>query len=360
MIKSADNLSISLFKRTGRKNYYAEWTCPTTGKKLSRSTGESDKRKSEKARDRLVQQIMNDAYGATEHTTWDMFFEDFQAARFPDIKETSQREILATNNKVLKIISPATPASMRSQQVMHFRQALTKLGLTPNTVNKHLRNIKTLLRFAKQHGYIQDLPAIEMIKKAKASKGRPLTKAEVAQMLEIAGSKDEKLQELIEGLSHSGLRIGEACQLTWEQGAFSVVKNSSGRMLYSIDSEAQKSGKDESVPLTPRFAQWLNERFPDATRRTGGHVFVLCDHFSEDVIGRKISAIGKGAGIKVSANKCASAHDLRRTCASKLAMEYMPAVLKALMRHADIGTTMKYYANSNLENVLDVIYPEGS
>ena len=41
-------------------------------------------------------------------------------------------------------------------------------------------------------------------------------------------------------------------------------------------------------------------------------------------------------------------------------MEYMPAVLKALMRHADIGTTMKYYANSNLENVLDAIYPEGT
>ena len=48
---------------------------------------------------------------------------------------------------------------------------------------------------------------------------------------------------------------------------------------------------------------------------------------------------------------CASAHDLRRSFDTRWAKRAMPAVLKRLMRHADISTTMGYYVDLDAGDV---------
>ena len=45
--------------------------------------------------------------------------------------------------------------------------------------------------------------------------------------------------------------------------------------------------------------------------------------------------------------KWASAHDLRRAFGTRWAKRVMPAVLKELMRHADIATTMQFYVDQD-------------
>ena len=54
--------------------------------------------------------------------------------------------------------------------------------------------------------------------------------------------------------------------------------------------------------------------------------------------------------------KFASAHDLRRAFGFRWAMRVMPAVLKDLMRHEDIGTTMKYYVGQDADAMADTIW----
>jgi len=74
-------------------------------------------------------------------------------------------------------------------------------------------------------------------------------------------------------------------------------------------------------------------------------------------VGKIVSDIGKAAGVVVERTekpdpetgepteriKYASAHDLRRSFGTRWAKRVMPAILRTLMRHGSIQTTMAYY-----------------
>jgi hypothetical protein len=57
-----------------------------------------------------------------------------------------------------------------------------------------------------------------------------------------------------------------------------------------------------------------------------------------------------------AAGKFASAHDLRRTFGTRWAKLVMPAVLKRLMRHSAIQTTMTYYVDLDSAEVADQLW----
>ena len=68
-----------------------------------------------------------------------------------------------------------------------------------------------------------------------------------------------------------------------------------------------------------------------------------------------MSLIGKTAGVLVNKadGKYASAHDLPRAFGTRWSKRVMPAVLRRLMRHASIGTTMGYYVDLDSANMAD-------
>jgi integrase len=70
-------------------------------------------------------------------------------------------------------------------------------------------------------------------------------------------------------------------------------------------------------------------------------------------------SVGKTARIKVDERegreKFASAHDLRRAFGTRWSRIVLAPVLKELMRHADIGTTMKYYVGIQARETIDTI-----
>ena len=63
-----------------------------------------------------------------------------------------------------------------------------------------------------------------------------------------------------------------------------------------------------------------------------------------DQIRAAISAIDKAANVVIdkAAGQYATAHDLRRSFGSRWAKRVMSAVLKDLMRHSSVSTTMSY------------------
>ena len=69
-----------------------------------------------------------------------------------------------------------------------------------------------------------------------------------------------------------------------------------------------------------------------------------------------ISKFGEKAGIKMPGSKDhATAHDLRRSFASRWAVRVVPLVLMQMMRHESIETTMKYYAEVDADALAEVI-----
>jgi len=76
------------------------------------------------------------------------------------------------------------------------------------------------------------------------------------------------------------------------------------------------------------------------------------EQLSVDCVSRTIAQIGKEANVVVTKEnestgiraKFASAHDLRRGCATRLMNSGVSAeTLKVIMRHADFATTEKHY-----------------
>lgn len=195
-------------------------------------------------------------------------------------------------------------------------------------------------------------------------KGRPITAEEFDRMLavlpKVRPDDAPAWIHYLTGLWLSGLRREESIALSWEEDAPFHADLTGRRPAFRIYGEAQKSGRDEVLPMTPDFAQFLTET-PEAERH--GLVFKMPalttgKPMTAQEVGRVVSAIGKAAGAVVDklAGKFASCHDLRRSFGTRWAKRVMPAVLRRLMRHSTVQTTMTYYVEIDAADVADELW----
>jgi integrase len=182
--------------------------------------------------------------------------------------------------------------------------------------------------------------------------GGPITQEEFERMLkaaEVVRPNDSGIWKgLLEGLWLSGLRLGEALELSWDVDAGISVDLTGKYPCFVMAAESENGFRDRRLPITPGFAAVLI-----ATRSEDqvGKVFSVAKDFGLDRVSRVISKIGEKAGVVVDKEqeKYASAHDLCRAFGTRWATRVTPAVLQQLMRHASIETTLKFYVEQNAD-----------
>jgi integrase len=134
--------------------------------------------------------------------------------------------------------------------------------------------------------------------------------------------------------------------------------------MLKIPSELEKGNRDRLLPMSPEFAEFLEET--PADKRTG-YVFNPMSRrpprsrLTHVRISILVTEIGKRAGIKVKTStagkvKYASCHDLRRSFCLRWASRVMPQVLMELARHEDIQTTLAYYVGRNAQTTAAVLW----
>jgi integrase len=154
------------------------------------------------------------------------------------------------------------------------------------------------------------------------------------------------------------LTTGRSARAVVGDGEPISVCTSGKYLALRIRAEAEKAHTDRLLPIAPEFAEFLLA-MPEAERR--GLVFGIYgvgeSPLSTKRASRYISAIGKAANVVIdkAADQYATAHDLRRSFGSRWAKRVMPAILKDLMRHSSIATTMSYYVNQTAEDVGDAL-----
>ena len=121
--------------------------------------------------------------------------------------------------------------------------------------------------------------------------------------------------------------------------------------MLAIPTACQKGRRDTLTPITPNFHAMLMETSPD---QRSDKVFPVPSRdgeplSDESLVGRVISAIGEAAGVVVDKNAGKVASALRRSFGCRWAPKVMPVVLKDLMRHRNIQTTMRYYTGQNAQ-----------
>ena len=78
---------------------------------------------------------------------------------------------------------------------------------------------------------------------------------------------------------------------------------------------------------------------------------------SLDSVKRQLKAIGEASGIVVNGEngKHVTAHDLRRAFGTRWALRVHPLVLKKLMRHETLDTTLRFYVDLDDSQISEAI-----
>ncbi len=377
----ADEINVNVIRRKGRKFFYLRYKCPITGERVEKSSGEQTEKE---ARRRAAewQAELRAGGGGKVSVRWEEFRSGYECATDISLRAGTSSKIASMCNVVETYMKPDTVRRINSQWLTKFQTRLLENGLSPATVESHCRHLKAALNWGKEQGIIHSVPQFPRLKQARAAKvmkGRPITGEEFDRMLEavdtdfpiVATWKLERIQRvqlqrnsmkfLIRGLWLSGLRLGEALCLTWDQWADGIRVDIAGDHVYLlIPAESEKGGRDRVYPTTPDFAEFLRA-VPEEQR--SGFVFNpmmpkgMCRRL--DTVSKRIMRIGRLAQVKVDQRGgetiWASAHDLRRAFASRWCMRVPSMVLKELMRHASLSTTEKFYVGQNAQQTAQLL-----
>jgi integrase len=361
-----DEIKVHVVKYPDRDNLVMRYVDPFTGRQVQRSTKTTKRGEAIKAAGKWESELREGRYKKQCFMIWEEFVENYQDEKLASLAEATGEAAFSAFNHVTRTINPQRLAEMTTSRVADFQLHLRREGMKETTIATHLRQLKAALSWAVRRGYLRNMPAIEMPQRAKgvtqSMRGRPITGEELDRMIAKVPDKRKrepgKWQRLLRGLNLSGLRLGEALALSWDDGEPISVSMAGKYPALRIQAVAQKNHTDQLLPLSPEFSEFLLA-VPEAERR--GLVFGIYGEpgipLSTKRASRYISAIGKAANVVVdkAAGQYATAHDLRRSFGSRWAKRVMPAILKDLMRHSSIATTMAYYVSQSAEDVGDAL-----
>ena len=350
-----------------RKFLVLQYVDPVTGKRKTKSAKTANRKQAEKLAIEWQTELRHGLYKEPSKLTWSEFIERYDSEYMQtEMRKSSQERVHSTFSVIRDLMSPQRLQQITSQWVTQFRLKASD-GRESDTVNLHLRNLKAALNWAKSQKMVAEVPEIKQSKKTKSSKqmkGRPITAEDLTS---IGKEWAPAWQLFLKGLWWSGLRLSEAVNLTWDEWVDGIrVSVSGGYVLLVIACEDEKGGKERVYPVAPEFAEMLLA-IPEEQRT--GFVFELPQTggkraSSVSSISRKISEVGQLANVKVNqteksgetVTKFASSHDLRRAFGVRWSRRIFPAELMELMRHEDIGTTMKYYVGQQAELTAKKLY----
>ena len=340
-----------------------------TGKTISENkTGESSNRKAHKLAAAMEADLNAGKVKAGKSVTWDVFRDAYEDAEVVEMRDSTQVTTIGQLNNFENVMAPRNLKQITFEWLERYRELRKARGIADATIQGDFRALKAALSWAKRKGFIAQLPNFPSSgnkkgrrgsRKSRKGRGKPLSETQFAKMRKAARTLEntdgESLDWLLQVLWWSGLRLEEALKLTWDEWGEGIVVDLSdeyGILIFEYGD--QKNGEDDDAcTMAPQF-QDLLETVPEDDREgyvvnvklSGGKV---CRH--RPTVGKRISAAGEKAGIRVSPVKHASAHDLRRSFGLRWAMEVPSLVLKDMMRHATVQTTEQYYVSTNAQEL---------
>lgn len=321
-----------------------------------KSTKETQRRAAERVAAQIVAGLV---VVEARRMTWKTFRARYEADHLSTLSRPGCFKSAA--NKLESMVTLTYLDELDAPAMKQWRHKMLTKGMPSTTVSSYLKHVRASLGWAEECGYIKHAPRVRTGSTSKM-KGRALTGEEFDKLIlntvKVVGRKrDAQWKRLLWGLWHLGLRLQEALDFSWDDDEFITPYrlNSSTPMLrYPV--MAHKNRKDQLVPITPEAATFLRSIQPNEPT---GRVFPVMGGRKPmtvaDRVSREISKIGKKALVVTSGNSAkkrhATAHDLRRSFAKRLAPKLNSVQLQLMMRHADSKTTRVHYAEVDAEQL---------
>lgn len=340
------------------------WIDPLSGREREQVLG---KELSDRDRERAILQKEQELESGVMTTNprrllWTKFLEEVERSYFPRLAPSTCQNYRSTLNVLAKHVKVTRPVDLTARRIEYFIAQLRNEKASTATIRHHLRQLKAVLRWGKRKGLLQSIPEIEMPKLEAGetvAKGRPLTEEEFAKMVAAVPesikveSRRASWEFFLRGLWLSGLRLGEAIALSWDDRTTVNVVTVGETPFLHFPASSHKSRREEWIPLTRDFWELL-QQVPAVERL--GYVFKLggFGHRKRDLsdISAIVQTIGKASKVVVKEHaisgrtKYATAHDLRRSFGYRWSSRLPISDLRQLCRHRNVSTTLDYYAMS--------------
>ncbi len=246
-------------------------------------------------------------------------------------------KILTPFIKWLKENGLSSPKDIEAKHIRLYLANLAKRGLSSSYVHCNARNIKTLIIFCLNEGYINQPIRFEMPRLAK----KALPYLTVEQLHKVfLGCTTPRDKALILLMTDTGLRRAEICDLTWND-----INLKTGIVLC----RKGKGNKARTVVIGVKTRRALLAYSHDIHHETKDAVFQTKagTRLTDNGLRSLLIRIGNNAGIHLSP------HMLRRTFATLALKAGMSIVhIQGLLGHASIEQT-RSYIQSITEDVIE-------
>ena len=137
---------------------------------------------------------------------------------------------------------------------------------SPNTVNSLMGAVMAFIRFCHSRGWVTAVPKLERLEADEVMKGRPVTEAELQQMLDATESvvgkgSTESWKLALRVLWESGFRIGDLMDFSWNDSRHihPLWPTQKGQFPTVMVPSSQKNGRVQEIPMLPGLAELLEQ-----------------------------------------------------------------------------------------------------
>jgi integrase len=321
-------ITVWLVNDADRPNYRLQWLVPGTRKRRSKSARTADPGLAERRRQELEYELNHGLHAEPVRMTWGEFSELYAAEKMADRRPKTGKRWAETSASLVRLAAPRSLAAVDAALVGRYAAGMRRDGLAKATVAGRLAYLRAALRWAARRGLIPAAPAVEMPTLPRTYPVQTVSHEGFLRLLAACPSGGWRL--LVHTAWHTGMRRGELLALEWgPEGGRPWVDLRAGRVL--IPAAWCKADADSWLPLHPDLLAVLSAAWPGP-----GPVCDVGVGYHE--AGPRFRAIARAAGLSVTM------HDLRRSFGTRYAALVPAQVLQRLMRHANISTTMRYYA----------------
>jgi len=339
--KPTNGISVWVTRVKGRKNLILQYFDPITNKRKSVSANTDNEDAAQIEAGILEEKLNTGAYTPASKISWKQFREIYENEKLSGDGEKNRSKAATVFDLFETVVSAKTADGINERTVSAFITAMRKRGLKPTTIKGYLTYLKAALRWAHDQKIIRTVPTFTMPKipkgtnRAKIQKASRMTGENLDRMIEVCPNRGWQL--LLAFAWHCGMRREEVVRIRGEhidldRHTVSIPKNKAG----DISAKAV---------LTPELDAFLRQRFPDGipdgplVRGLPENLSLVSLRFVSDV-SKKALVVGN------SREGYATLHDLRRNFGSRWARKVPAQILRQMMRHSSISTTLEYYAET--------------
>jgi integrase len=318
-----------------------QWHDPDTGKRKSKSAESCNPIDVERRRAALEYELNHGLYREASGMSWGRFRQLYEAEYLTHRRPNTRRNHRAALDLFGRLCNPGTLRSVTERTVSAFAASMRGVdvpgrgrGMKDSTIHAYLRVLRAALNWAAHQRLLPECPKFPRVK-APRKRPQPIPPESFERIMDKAGDQQTRAYLLTGWLA--GLRLREAFEMEWHPNdVYPWVDLARDRVV--LPAATAKAVEDQWVPLDPALREAL-----EALPRHGRKVFQFINRSGRPLtagsLSKRIGALAHRAGVRLTMK------ELRKGFGCRYAGKVPAQVLQKLMRHAQISTTLDYYAN---------------